>query len=318
MPHQSPPEFGNSTAILKTMMLVQKLALTRYPLLLLGPKGTGKTLLARWIHDLSARPGPLVERSAAIPDSLAQGELLGHGRGAYTGAHNARAGYFEQARTGTLFLDELGDAPPVVQHVLLTLIEADALYRLGEVRSTPLDVRLIAATNADLDAMIDAGTFRGDLRDRFGPFVLTMPPLAERRDEILPLARRFVATAATQLNRVAPNPLSSEVQEAFLAAAWPDNVRGLRNACTFGATLAEPGEPIRLEHLPEAFSGELPRSAPRRYERSADGVRRALEDADGNRTRAAELYGVERPHFHVLMRRFGVQHGGSEEGRIAV
>jgi DNA-binding NtrC family response regulator len=303
MPSQSVPYFGKSDGIVTTVELARRLAPTRQPLLLLGPRGSGKTLLARWMHELSGRRGKFVERSADVPSELAHGLLFGHSRGAYTGAFDSQPGYFEQAQGGTLFLDEIGVAPPSVQQALLTAIEGRSICRLGEDRERPLDVRLVAATNADLESMIEGGGFRADLRDRFGPFVLTLPPLVDRSDEILPLAQRFLEEVAGDLGRPAPNLLSDPVRDAFMSAPWPGNIRDLKHACIFSAVMAEPFEPIRLNHLPSDFVSGLGAVPRRRYERSAEGARQALDDARGNKTKAAKLFGVTRPYFHAMLKR---------------
>jgi DNA-binding NtrC family response regulator len=197
MPRQPRLLFGRSALIRKVLDDAECFARVGDPILILGEPGTGKTVLARHIHDLSGRPGEFVTESAGnISPGMASAWLQGHRKGAYTSAHADGMGLFEAANRGTFFLDELGSASAELQVILLHLVEGAVVRRVGDVRSRQIDVRVIAATNADLRAEVSRGAFRRDLFDRFGYMVLDMPPLAARRDEISPLAEMFLSEFA--------------------------------------------------------------------------------------------------------------------------
>ncbi|HKT60270.1 MAG TPA: sigma-54 factor interaction domain-containing protein, partial [Gemmatimonadales bacterium] len=195
--------FGNSRAIQQVLAESGRYAGTGYPVLILGERGTGKSVLARHIHNLSGRTGSFVrESAAAIQPNLELSYLMGHIRGSFTGADRDRVGLLESAHGGTFFLDELGLASDRVQELLLHLLDGGTIRRMGEVRDRPVDVRFIGATNANLAAMADRGAFRRDLLDRFGYLIIRLPGLAGRRDEILPLADFFLQREAARLGGV--------------------------------------------------------------------------------------------------------------------
>jgi DNA-binding NtrC family response regulator len=307
--------FGRSPAMRTLLEQAEHLAPQRYPLLILGERGTGKSVLARYIHARSGREGPLIEESVSgLQPQLELAELVGHARGAFTGAVTDQIGLIEAAHRGTFFLDEIGNASVAVQQILLRLLERQAVRRIREARDRPVDVRFLAATNADLSAAILRGDFRADLKDRFGPFVLSVPSLRERRDEVLPLAHYFVEREAAALGFSAPPALGSEVCDALLAARWPGNVRELEQVCQFAVCWAEPGGEIGLGHLPPTFVAPLGPVLQRRHDRSraaearrrlrqqklAD-VRDALARTGGNKTRAARLLRISRQQVHRIL-----------------
>ncbi|MGH7704195.1 MAG: sigma-54-dependent transcriptional regulator, partial [Gemmatimonadales bacterium] len=229
MPELLPVIYGSSPAVREMLRLAQAYAYSSYPILILGAPGTGKSALARHLHQLSGRPREKFVRCPipGLPDGISQTELLGSGRGAFTGAVD-RAGLVEGVTGGTLFLDELGLASPGLQGVLLALFDDPVVRRLGQERDRPVNVRYIAATNSDLEGMAAAGTFRPDLLGRFGHFKLRVPSLVERRDEILPLVERFLVEEYAGLGTPWLPVLGRGVAECLLAAPWGDNIRELR------------------------------------------------------------------------------------------
>jgi len=227
---------------------VEKLAPSEVPVLITGETGTGKELVAQHIHQLSGRKGPfLAVNCGAISDHLAESELFGHEAGSFTGASGRREGWFEAANGGTLFLDEIGDLPLALQVKLLRVLEEHEVVRIGSRKSIPVDVRLVAATNADLDHAASVGRFRSDLLYRLNIAQARVPPLRERSGDILPLARHFLAKHSQRAGTAAPE-LTSAAVEALLRHAWPGNIRELRNVIHF-AVLISSGEAIQPEHL---------------------------------------------------------------------
>jgi DNA-binding NtrC family response regulator len=214
-----------------------------------GETGAGKELVARVVHDYGARKaGPFVSiNCGALPDSLIQGALFGHERGAFTGADRQTPGVFEQAHRGTLFLDEIGELSAVAQASLLRVLETGALTRLGGVQPITVDVRVVAATHRDLEAMSKTGAFRADLWYRLGALVLEIPPLRERPEDLRPLVDRFLAAAAraTGRERLA---IDDDAAACLAAYPWPGNVRELRNEIERAAVLAT-GDLIRTADL---------------------------------------------------------------------
>jgi transcriptional regulator with GAF, ATPase, and Fis domain len=284
--------------------------------LLLGESGTGKSLVARILHRLSARrAGPFLEvNCGAIPAGLIESELFGHARGAFTGAGRERAGLFEEANGGTLLLDEVADLPQELQVKLLSVLEQHRVRRVGENRDRPVDVRIIAATNADLAAAVRGGRFREDLYYRLNVITLTIPPLRQRREDILPLARRFLTELARETNRRILG-LSPAAEEALLEHSWPGNVRELRNVVERSLLLKGAGSMVEFRDLPplHAIEGparraELPDAplpeAVRGYERSL--IVAALEQSGGVVARAADLLRISRTNLHNKLAKHGL------------
>jgi len=284
--------------------------------LLLGESGTGKSLVARILHRLSARrAGPFLEvNCGAIPAGLIESELFGHARGAFTGASRERAGLFEEANGGAILLDEVADLPQELQVKLLSVIEQHRVRRVGENRDRPVDVRIIAATNADLAAAVRGGRFREDLYYRLNVITLTIPPLRQRREDILPLARRFLSELARETNRRVLG-LSPQAEDALLEHSWPGNVRELRNVVERSLLLKGAGSLVEFRDLPplQAIGGpekraELPDEplpeAVRSYERSL--IVAALEQSGGVVSRAAEILGISRTNLHNKLAKHGL------------
>jgi two-component system response regulator AtoC len=292
------------------------------PVLLLGETGTGKEVFARAVHDHSNRAaGPYVPMScAAVPDALLESELFGFEKGAFSGAAHMKPGLIESASGGTLFLDELGEMPLGMQAKLLRVIETGELRRLGSIDAKRVDVRFVAATHRDLQAMVHANQFRADLFFRLNGFALLLPPLRARTSEILPLAKKFLASSASLSGRPSPS-WTHAAEELLVAYAWPGNVRELRYVVERAAALCR-GQPILPEHLmldgralPSFVTATTSTSAPSpsptagapEDERTV--ILSALARASGNQKEAAkhlaiplrtfirrlEKYGIERP-----------------------
>jgi psp operon transcriptional activator len=222
---------GQSTAFLDAVERASRAASTGRPVLVIGERGTGKELIAQRLHHLSQRWGePLVTLNcAALPETLIEAELFGHEAGAFTGATRARAGRFEEADKGTLFLDELGTLSMGAQERLLRAVEYGEVTRIGSSRSMQVDVRIVGATNADLPRMAAAGQFRADLLDRLSFEVITLPPLRAREGDVPELAEYYGRRMANELGWDRWSGFSPQAMEALEAYAWPGNVRELRN-----------------------------------------------------------------------------------------
>lgn len=271
-----------------------------WEVLILGEMGTGKSVLAERLHGLSGRAGPPGYCSLAqLAESLAMTELFGHTRWAYTGALIDRPGHFEQAHGSTLILDELGDCPMGAQGALLRVLETKQVQRVGENRWRTVDVRVIACTNADLEARVREGRFRADLLARFGEFIITLPPLRERREDILPLARRFLAEDGAAIKR-SPPALDAAVERALREAPWHANIRGLRSVCRYLLAMAD--EVAELSHLPPRFLATVEPGVAACAEPLAVRARRVLEEVGGNKTRAAARLGIRREHLHRVLK----------------
>jgi sigma-54-specific transcriptional regulator len=220
---------------------VERIARSEATVLVIGETGTGKELIARHIHKRSGRKGPfLAVNCGAFSETLIDAELFGHESGAFTGASQSRAGWFEAASGGTLFLDEIGDLPPALQVKLLRVLQERQVVRLGSRRAVPLDVRLVAATNVDLHQAVEAQHFRADLYYRLSVASVNLPPLRVRTGDILPLARHFIGMYAGKLGMLEPR-LSEEAQSALLSYGWPGNIRELENVIHYALIVCRDG-----------------------------------------------------------------------------
>ncbi|HVR62578.1 MAG TPA: sigma-54 dependent transcriptional regulator [Polyangia bacterium] len=285
-------------------------------ILVTGESGTGKQVIARLIHDESPRAaGPFVELNCStIPENLVESELFGHERGAFSDARDRKLGLVEIADGGTLFLDEVGDLAQAAQAKLLTFIEQRTFRRVGATSLRSVDARVVAATNRDLGAMVAARQFRPDLWYRLNAITVVLPPLRARREDILPLARQFLAAAGVEYGRrwQAISPEAGTLLEAY---AWPGNVRELRAVVSRAALLAD-DEILRPSHLPAALMGAafappaLPTAGaaasgaeiPTLEAVELQHIRRVLELCGGNRTAAAQHLGITR---QTLSKRIG-------------
>jgi DNA-binding NtrC family response regulator len=246
---------GESPAIRKVLQTVERVADTRTTVLITGESGTGKELIARMLHERSSRADkPFVALScAAIPETLLEVELFGAVKGAYTGADADRVGKFEAADGGTLFLDEIGDIPPLIQVKLLRVLQEREIERLGSNTPIPIDVRLVTATNRDLEAAVESGAFRSDLYYRLQVVHIHLPPLRERREDIPLLADYFLRKFAEENGR-ALRQISPEAMRLLQNAWWKGNVRELENVIESAVVLAPPDAQTLLpEHLPATF-----------------------------------------------------------------
>jgi DNA-binding NtrC family response regulator len=297
---------GRDPALLAALERADRLAPGGLPVLIHGESGTGKELMARRVHRRSVRrEGPFVAiNCAALSESLLLADLFGHVRGAFTGADRDRAGVFESARGGTVFLDEIGDLPPTAQGMLLRVLQEGEVRRVGESLPRRVDVRVVTASHRDLEAMVREGSFRQDLYYRLRGAVVVLPPLRERGADVLLLAEHLLAHQSTGRP---PAKLSPAAQARLLAHAWPGNVRELDNTLGVAAALAAGGT-IEPEHL------ELPAAEPAPagdYHRQVEAYRRrlveeALTAAGGNGAEAARHLGLTRQALSYLVRKLGL------------
>jgi two-component system response regulator AtoC len=299
---------GESPAMHEVLETVRQVAPARSTILLQGESGTGKELMAKVIHQLSPRAQqPMVTvHCAALSPTLLESELFGHEKGAFTGAHERRVGRFEQAQGGTLFLDEIGEIDATVQIKLLRFLGERTFERVGSNKTLTADVRLITATNRNLEAMVKAGTFREDLFYRINVVTLRLPPLRERPEDIPLLAQTFLKEFAEE-NQKAVSHFSPEVLDLLRRYHWPGNVRELRTAIEHAVVLCR-GEKITARDLPASVrQGAAPEPAPGPAapldeltvkEAEKQLIIRALKETDGNRTLAANKLGISRRSLH--------------------
>ncbi|HKV07208.1 MAG TPA: sigma-54 dependent transcriptional regulator [Thermoanaerobaculia bacterium] len=289
----APAIVGRHPLLRSALRLLQRVAPTESTVLLTGESGTGKELFARALHALSARKsGPCVALNcAAIPEALLENELFGHEKGAFTGADRRQPGRFEAAEGGTLFLDEIGELPLPVQGKVLRVLEERTYERVGGGRTQKADVRLIAATNRDLESMVAEGEFRSDLFFRLNVFPIELPPLRERASDVPLLARHLLAEIARR-HRLEPPRLAEDAAELLAAQPWPGNVRELANVLERAVILAE-GPSLQaadLKPLVRPLSGAGER----------DRLKEALIEADGDKKQAAEILGMS---YRALLRK---------------
>ena len=314
---------GASEGMRRIVELARKVARHPSTVLVTGESGTGKEVIARFVHRESPRAtAPFVAvNCAAIPEQLLESELFGHVRGSFTGATGERRGLFEEADGGTLFLDEIGELPVALQVKLLRALQEGEIRRVGESVSRPVDVRLLAATSRDLEGDVAGGRFRSDLYYRINVVRLHLPPLRERREDIAPLARHFLAMHARRLGvSASPPALTPAALRHLEEHGWPGNVRELENAIERALVLSE-GQRIDAEHLapgahpavpaangagsPDGASADL--SVKRRTETlERTLIAQALERTGGNRTRAAQLLDLSHRALLYKIREYGL------------
>jgi len=320
--HRYAPELmGDDPRLVEVVRVLRCVADTDCTVLVHGESGTGKELVARALHVGSERREHafVALNCAAVPEALIEAELFGHVRGAFTGAQSQRAGVLVSANGGTLFLDEIGDMPLSAQAKLLRVLQEREVTPVGSDQSVPINVRVVAATNRDLEAMVKAGTFRGDLYFRINVIPISLPPLRDRGEDVIHLAQRFIDRANRKMNRHVRG-LDASAKASLLQYAWPGNVRQLQNMMDRAVALTSGGL-ISADALPIDQTGamvssafrtlpalELPeqdlnlREAIDRVERALIG--RALERTGGNRTEAAALLGLNRTTLIEKIRRF--------------
>jgi len=308
---------GKSDAMLPVFQIISAAAVVDSTILITGESGTGKELVARAIHQHSLRKdNPMIKvNCAALPDTLLESELFGHEKGAFTGAVKERKGKFEQAHGGTIFLDEIAEMPLAAQAKLLRVLQERTVERLGGNREIRVDVRIIAATNRDLRREVEGGRFREDLFYRLNVIPIHLPPLRERREDVLPLAKQFLNRFAEKMHKPVME-IATEAQKALLEYDYPGNVRELENAVERAVALSLGGE-LRIGDLPSEFT--VPRLAPpspqiagagslaesvQSWEKTA--IEEALRTTGNRKAEAAKLLGISRKTLWEKMKQMGI------------
>jgi two-component system response regulator HydG len=305
---------GQSKAWLSVLRLAETVAPTESTVLIQGESGTGKEIIARYIHDLSARAeGAFLSiNCGALPESLLESELFGHVKGSFTGAVRDKSGLFTAAAKGTFFLDEIGETTPSTQVKLLRVLQQREVIPVGATEATPIDTRLLAATNRDLEEEMKRGSFRSDLFYRLNVFALHLPPLRDRRDDIPLLSDTFLRRRAEQRGEE-PKHLTEAALEVMQSYGWPGNVRELENALERAAILST-GETVDVPALPERITERRVESlvAERTPANPAlEVIERAyilwvVQSEGGNKSRAAEVLGIDPSTLYRKLSRYGV------------
>jgi DNA-binding NtrC family response regulator len=305
---QAAPIVGASAGMKRVLELIDTVAGADSTVVILGESGTGKELIARAIHARSARRFfPIVAVNAgSFPETLLESELFGHEKGAFTGAQYRRKGKIELADGGTLFLDEIGDISPKTQIDLLRVLETRKFTRLGGNQEITSDFRLVCATNKNIEKLVEQGKFREDLYYRINVFSVHVPPLRERREDILPLAQHFVEKYARAMGK-AVRGIQPEAQTLLLNYRWPGNVRELENAIERAMVIGktdtlEPGDlPVTLESQVEAPPERTLSAVEREH------IEQVLRESSGNVSRAAKVLGIDRGTLYNKLRRYGIE-----------
>ena len=300
---EDPMFWGSSRPMAAIRKTLDKIAPTDATVLITGENGTGKDVLAREIHARSLRKDkPMVAVDAgAIPETLFESELFGHVKGAFTDAHTDHPGKFEQADGGTLFLDEVGNIPLHLQAKLLRALQSRSIVRVGGSEAIPVDIRLICATNLDLEALVRAGRFREDLYYRINTVHIALPPLRERREDIVPLAERFIAQFAGKYHRPLSG-LDDSARAALEAGRWNGNIRELQNCIEKAVILSEGAVLTGRDIQIDVRSGSGMTEA--RDEESL--LRDAIDRSRGNISAAAKMLGISRPTLYAKMKKYGL------------
>jgi two-component system NtrC family response regulator len=303
---------GNSDAIQAVMRKAEKIAGTDISTLLLGESGTGKEVFARTIHEHSPRKDrPFVAiNCASIPENLLESELFGYEKGAFTGANKTTVGKIETAQGGTLFLDEIGDMPIGLQAKMLRFLQERVIERVGGRNEIPVDIRVICATHRDIQTMVGEETFREDLFYRIGEIPINIPPLREREQDIILLARTFLNQYREEFNAKAKS-FSDGAIRAMLAHRWPGNIRELQNKLKSAVIMAE-GTVIQADDLgllepSEDFESEILNLREVREQAESKAIRKAYQRADKNMSKTAELLGVTRPTLYSLIDKYHLE-----------
>ena len=306
---------GNSRSWLDVLRLAETVAPTESTVLIQGESGTGKEVVARYIHELSSRADHTFAsiNCGALPESLLESELFGHVKGSFTGAIKDKTGLFAAAAKGTFFLDEIGETTPATQVKLLRVLQHREVIPVGATDPQPIDVRLIAATNRELEEEIRRGAFRTDLFYRLNVIALHLPTLRQRAEDIPLLATHFLSRIA-DLRQEAPKELSRSALDALTSYSWPGNVRELENALE-RAVILTPGDEIAPSALPERVTQRV--SEPLVAERAPtnptlESIERAyimwvLQSESGNKSRAAEVLGIDPSTLYRKLSRYGVE-----------
>jgi DNA-binding NtrC family response regulator len=297
-----------SAAMREVQAMIDAVAPTNATVLILGESGTGKEMVAQAIHERSERAAlELVAIDCSgLQENLFESELFGHERGAFTSADRQKKGLIEEAGGSSLFLDEIGDIGPSIQAKLLRVMETSTFRRLGGNKTLAADVRFIAATNRDLAKMSGVGEFRSDLYFRLSPFVITVPPLRERREDIALLARHFLA----RFTRTLPTSLTDEALGLLVAYDWPGNVRELRNAIERAVILSRPGKQVQAQHLaflPSSQAGETVlrfSKDPTLEQIEREYLHQVMVKFGGNRQKTAAVLGISERHIYRLIEKY--------------
>jgi DNA-binding NtrC family response regulator len=300
---------ASSPAMSEVFSVLRRLARTDVTLTLIGETGTGKDVTAHAVHDASARASApfVVFDCGAVPANLVESELFGHERGAFTGAHAEHEGAFERARGGTLFLDEIGELPLDLQPRLLRALDSHAVRRVGGTRDRRVDVRIVAATNRDLGALVEAKQFRQDLYFRLAAAVVNLPPLRERLDDLQLLVPQLLADLGRPHVHV-----PEATYEALRAHRWPGNVRELKNVLAYALAFVDAGtlEPGVLRFAPAAGQGSPLERMPLGGQSLATleqvAIRQTLELTRGNKVQAARLLGIASSTLYEKLKRYGL------------
>ena len=299
--------WGDSDAMLQLRTLIDKVAITDANILITGENGTGKEMLAREIHARSSRKAKdmVAVDMGAIPESLFESELFGHMKGSFTDAHADRAGKFEAADHSTLFLDEIGNLPYHLQAKLLTAIQRRSIVRIGSNESFPINIRLICATNRNLQEMVHRGDFREDLLYRINTIHVEIPPLRERKEDIVPLAKLFISRFCKQYDKK-PVKLSPEACDKLTGHAWYGNIRELEHAIEKAVIICDGDEiPAALFQLAQS-TNRTETTASTLEEMEIKMIRQTLDKCEGNLSAVAVQLGITRQTLYNKMKKFGL------------
>ena len=304
---------GKSDIMQNFFELIENVAQSEAPVMIQGPSGAGKELVARAIHEVSGRSGmPFIKvNCAALNENLLESELFGHVKGAFTGADRDREGRFEAAHGGTIFLDEIGDVPLSTQVKLLRVLEDKKVERVGDNKPITIDVRIVTATNKNLEELVARGLFREDLFFRINVFPLHCPSLAERREDIPLIVQSFIKRNEPRQEKKILG-CTPEAMEKLTSYSWPGNIRELRNAIEYASVLC-PGGAIDVQHLPvkiKQHSFSTKKAAikkPLNETRDREHLLDALKQAQGNQSEAARILGVSRITVWKKMKKYGIK-----------